>query len=448
MEKLPSLPFSTLILTQLPSLHGSGRSETGSGADGVWHLLGLVALRFSQGDLATRPPADVPPAAVEYAIRTLDSPAVEENRDPRPAALAVVALRPEARSDPAFLARHLGLTEQDGAVFAGAFTLKGVAPHVVGRYFVAEPERFGPVVASLLRDGDAGVLAHLLPSMREAESRNPAVVLDALVVRLRNADHGRVAELPLLHTLAAVAPDRLLANGCSGMAAWLPQLRADLADTLGRLGSLSQSLANSRFDLLIRLAGDGFYAVRRAAYRAAVGCDLDRFISLASSWALWREPGREGPRRFAAECAGWLPREVESEHFAQLEWDQEPGVREKHERSLRERDDRLSANEFENRVLEVRESDGVIRNWRHGIGLSRVGDDSTISRLADRLGHGLPPSVRFWLKRVRKAVERRWGDVTRKWPEPWFARRVSWRAFLESSGARMVRKPQWRELFG
>jgi hypothetical protein len=372
--------------------------------------------------LASRPAAEVPLAAFEYASGVLTAQAAEENRDPRPAALALAARRPGACSDPNFLAQHLGLTEDSGLLIAGPLTLSAPATHVVGRYFVAEPERFGPVVASLLRDTDTIALAHVLPSVRDVASKNPAVVLDALIARLHKADSGRVAEPPLLHTLAAVAPDRLLLDGCFKMAAWLPQARADLADTLGGLGALPEKLANARFELLARLAGDGVYAVRRSAYRAAARCAPDRFIGLVSSWAHWRKPGRQGPRRYAAECVGWLPPAVAAEHFAHLGWDQEPGVREAYRRSLREREDRLAASEFEAPVLDVRDPAGVVRNWRYGIGLSRVGDDSTIRRLVDRIGDGLPPSVRFWLKRVRKAVEGRWAEVTQKWPEPWFAR--------------------------
>ena len=84
-------------------------------------------------------------------------------------------------------------------------------------------------------------------------------------------------------------------------------------------------------------------------------------------------------------CAGWLPAEVVAEHLAQLGWDQEPSVRDAYERSLREREERLAAAEFEERVLGVRDPECVIRNWRHGVGLSRVGDDSTIRRLEGRL---------------------------------------------------------------
>jgi hypothetical protein len=372
---------------------------------------------------ATMPPADVPPVAIAYARQVLDSAVVDQDRDPHSAALALLARQPGARSDPRFLTRRLGLIEEGGSLVADPTTSGGVVPHVVGRYFAAEPERFARAVASLLQDGDANVIARLLPSVLEVGAKNPALVQAALVARLRWADGGRTAEPPVLHALARVAPDRLLRDGCSNVAAWLPQARADLADTLGEIsGTLPEELATRRFELLARLAGDGIYAVRRSAYRAAAKCEPDRFVSLASSWAQWSQPGRQGSRRYAAECVGWLPPAVVEKRFAHLSWDQEPGVRDAYKRSLAEREDRLAADEFEAQVLKVCDAAGVVRNWRHGIGLSHVGDDSAIRRLTNRLADGVPPSVQFWLKRVRKAVERRWGKVTQKWPEPWFAR--------------------------
>lgn len=371
---------------------------------------------------ATLSPEAVPTNAITYAEGVLTSQAAEESRDPRPAALALISRQPGASSNPEFLLRHLGVTDHGGVAVAGPSTLRGVAPHVVGRYFAAEPTRFGQAVATLIVDGDSGALAHVLPSVQEAGTKNPSVVLDALLVRLRRADTGRVADPALLRTLAAVAPDRLLAEGCSNVTAWLPQARANLADTLGRLGPLSAAAADARFELLTQLAGDGIYAVRRAAYRAAISCETTRFAGLVVSWSRWREQGRQGPRRYAAECAGWLPPSVGEEQLAALGWDQEPTVRKSYELSLRERRDRLAASEFESRVLSVQVPAEVLGHWRYGVALSRVGDDSTIRRLADRLGDGLPPSVRFWLKRVRKSVEKRWGEVTRKWPEPWYSR--------------------------
>ncbi|HEY1376694.1 MAG TPA: hypothetical protein VGF55_07860, partial [Gemmataceae bacterium] len=339
---------------------------------------------FSKRELlfafANSPAASVPAAAVEYASGVLVAQA-ESKPDLEAAAVTLVARLPESRSDAAFLARHLGLTELDGVPVATSPRFASAVPHVVGRWFYSEPERFGPAVASLLGKGDAMAVAQVLPWVRRVGASSPTVVVDGLVTRLRDADGGQVAEPTVLQTLAAVAPNRLLTDGCRNMASWLPQARADLADTLGRLGPLHEGQASARFDLLTELAGDGIYAVRRAAYRAAATSDVERLISLAIGWAGWRQPGRQGPRRYAAECAGWLSSPIEAEHFAQLASDQEPAVREAYERSHRERADRMAAADYEDRVLSVRDSQDVIRNWRHGVALSRVGDDSTLRRL-------------------------------------------------------------------
>lgn len=50
------------------------------------------------------------------------------------------------------------------------------------------------------------------------------------------------------------------------------------------------------------------------------------------------------------------------------------------------------------------------------------GHDATVRRLAGRRRDGLPPAVRYWLRWVQNSVEERWAGVTRKWPDPWYAR--------------------------
>jgi hypothetical protein len=250
------------------------------------------------------------------------------------------------------------------------------------------------------------------------------MVVDALVTRLRRAEDGRLAELPLIDTLTLVAPDRLLADGCRGVESWLPQARAHLATVLGRLARVTPEIVHLRSQLLFRLVGDGIYAVRRAAYQAAAESALDDFLPLALGWVRADDTGgSEGLRRRAAEIAGWLPPNFVTQHLDSLRSDSEPGVREAYRRSIADRDERVLARLYEQRVLAVCNKDEVIGTWRYGVALSKVGDDLTLDRLADRLSVDLPPSVRFWISRVRKAVERRWGDLTRQWPEPWFARR-------------------------
>jgi len=372
---------------------------------------------------AARPEVEVPPSLVRYANDLLDEPPTDESRDPRPAALAVCARCRDSSSDGDFLARRLELSlDTDGVTTGPSTPLRGVVPYLVARYFVADPERFARAVAAVISEGSVAALSHLLPSVREVGAECPPVVVNALVARLRKADDGRIAELPLLRIIAAVAPDRLIRDGCSRIGAWLPHARVALADSLGGVSALRDALAVARFNLLVQLAGDGIYAVRRAAYRAAVACDPERLSNLVLGWASWhKEPGREGPRRRAAESAGWLLSVVD-EPLRALSWDQEPAVREAYRRSMAERSERATAREYEARVLAVREPNDVVRTWRYGLALAQVGDDTALDRISGRLATGLPPSVRFWLSRVRKAVERRWNEVTRKWPEPWFAR--------------------------
>ncbi|QEL17605.1 hypothetical protein [Limnoglobus roseus] len=370
-------------------------------------------------------PEGVEDGAVRYASGVVTTPAVGDVGGVRAAAVWLVGLQPRSRHDLAFLTTHLGLAEQDGKyVLAGPRPGGRVAPHVVAQYYAADPERFGTAVASLVGDGDEGTIALVLPAVREAANRTPAVVSDALLARLRAADQGYSFEPEVLRALAAVTPDRLLAEGCENVTAWLPQARAELAETLGELVLPSGNSLDARFTVLARLAVDGVYAVRREAYRQAATCEPDRLLAMVTSWAAWRDDDicRAGPRRYAAECAGWLTPEAVSGRIAGLAWDPEPAVRDAFERSVREREERRAAEAFEREVLGVSKAGSVIRHWRHGLALGRVGDDRTVRRLAGRRRQELPPAVRYWLKRVQKAVADRWAGVTRKWPEPWYAR--------------------------
>jgi hypothetical protein len=69
-------------------------------------------------------------------------------------------------------------------------------------------------------------------------------------------------------------------------------------------------------------------------------------------------------------------------------------------------------------VLSAATPADVVRLWRYGSALAPLGDDRTVERLRERADKNLPPSVRFWLDRIRKAVQSRWDDVVRRWPEP------------------------------
>jgi hypothetical protein len=370
----------------------------------------------------------LPDEIVDYAQRVLDDATGAESNVLYAPALALVARVRGHETDDRFLATRLGLLVGESGVDIELPVVSESVPHIVARYFVASPARFAPAISTLVRTGAVDVLSAVLPSINNVRPV-PLEVLDTLALRVRRADEG-LFEPPVLHTLARIAPKYLLSPVRSNVENWLPQARAELADILGSTGALEQEQSQSRFDLLVRLAGDGVYAVRRAAYRAAARCDPDKFLALVTSWGMATEGEGEGPRRNAAEAAGWLPHAPLRTGLAALAWDREPGVRLTFRRMLAERDERLRAARYATHVCSVRHPRDVIRKWRYGVALAQIGDDATLNRLDERLATRIHPAVRLWLERIRKAVQQRWDETTRKWPEPWFTRRGHLEQFM------------------
>ena len=271
----------------------------------------------------------------------------------------------------------------------------------------------------MLETGRPATVAYLLPVVLTTNSTLPPPVADALVARVRRADTGGVAELPVLAALGRVAPDRLVFDTCQRVDAWVPQGRAALADVLGGIRVEGEPRSQARFALLARLAGDGVFAVRRAAYRAAVKSDPQGWAEQIREWARGDEP----LRRRAAEAAGWLSPDQAGEHLSELIRDPEPSVREAARQSLAARGKRASAESHLRHALGVENPSDIVHNWRYGVALSHVGDDATVEALDAAAKDASHPKVRFWLKRVRKAVQANWDKVTKKWPDPWYTRR-------------------------
>lgn len=369
-------------------------------------------------------PGDVPSSAVEYARRTLDAPVSNGHLEGeiRTAATSLLALQHEFASDPSFLSDRLGLRSRDDGLVDVA-DIERTVPHVLGRYFEGDPDRFAPAIAMMVLKASGIQQALILPWLQESPTGLPALIVDALVARMRRAESSWDYDLRLLRLLAVKAPKKLLLELRPDVVRWFSEARADLADILGEMDGLDLALTDARFDLLVDLTGDGLHAVRRAAYRAATKVEPDRFLELALSWAAWDRSGLRGPRDRAAECAGWFPDHAESSPLRRLLHDRDPEVRRACERSLAEREDRLMAEEFESRVLAVDDPRDIVPNWRYGVALAQVGDDSTLKRLEARRHELVPPSVRSWLSRISKAVETRWTKVMRESPEPWHARR-------------------------
>jgi hypothetical protein len=109
---------------------------------------------------AARPPEQVPVDLLDYSTDLLDHPPGDDAAQRGSAALVLLSRQPGSRLSVDFLTTRLALIVDTEGLTAGPMTLHGVIPHVVGRYFVAEPERFGRTVAFILIEGGVGALSH------------------------------------------------------------------------------------------------------------------------------------------------------------------------------------------------------------------------------------------------------------------------------------------------
>lgn len=339
-----------------------------------------------------------------------------------PAALMLYASRLDGDALIAFQTVRLGLSESSGRVHAAdPAAVPVVGYHLIAHWYGSDPARYAPAMSVLLRTDDPRRTAPLAVAIQRVGTANLPEVLEALVTRLHRMDDGHVAEPFLLELLGEVAPDRLVKTDWSHLDRWLPQARAALADAVARVRADHLRIDCER--LLIRLACDGMFGVRRAAFRAYSELAPDAFTALAVGWATAEDDGGIELRQRAAEAYRWVRSEDTVKSLRALEWDPEPSVREAFTRAADERREAAWADAYAAKVLSAAAPADVVRLWRYGSALVRLGDDQTISLLRTRAQEDVPPNVRFWLDRIRKAVQSRWDDVVRKWPGPWFTRR-------------------------
>jgi hypothetical protein len=348
--------------------------------------------------------------------------------DFRPVALAALARLGLLASQPDILQQHLGLRHEGHTwVWERLPALPG-AWIVVGILYTKEPDEFALPVADLLRNGNWTVVVQLAPLLRAGPRPTPEPIVGAVLERIRHA-LPEIGEPDLIPLLAELAPNLLASESWSGMLGWPPQVRAVLAEALARHPSPDD--LDRRMNLLLVLMGDGQYGVRRAAFKAAARLSPDRLRSVCTAWSLLTESSvqpAERPyaldmRSRAAEAAAWLESFPIEGPIADLASDPEPEVRATFARCRRERQERDWARVYVRNVLAACEDASVLKAWKYGRALERVGDDETLERLEEQRRGELAPGVRHWLGRIIKKLRTRWDEVTRGWPEPWFARR-------------------------
>ncbi len=319
-------------------------------------------------------------------------------------------------------------------------------PYILGLLYYDHSQELAPAFARLLQTSDflhvPQIYGWLIAShLGLSRPPLPRVIRDALIKRVYSGQSQTSSETGGFEVLARLAPRDLAQEEWEGVwSKWLADSRAALADALGEadLDTDSQSKAVSHLQLL---AGDGQYAVRRAAYRALARQSMDALHKLCLSWSV--APSAELRQR-AAEACGWLGLEQNKaergrfeELYQELSVDREKSVREVAKRAWVERRKRHWAQQYLSIVMNVQgQTNGEMLDvWRYGDALTRVGDDSCIRALKEhRTGKVHPPNVRYWLERIIEGLQKNWRETTQKWPDPWFA----WSGQIEKGRGKLL----------
>jgi hypothetical protein len=384
------------------------------------------------------PSAEIPSQIAQVLHRALiPTPAgADSKEEAMRAGFRLVALATMARlgllaSDADAIRQHLGMRLEGETWRFNSHPRLSSFPVVVGILYAKDPRAFVHVVAEMLRESDWTTVAQLAPLLRDSPRPAPELIIAAILERVRRAGP-EMGEPDLIPLLADLAPGRIALESWGGMFSWPPQVREALADALTRSPMPASDDLRPRVNLLLLLTGDGQYGVRRAAFRAMARISPEELSYICAAWAQLTEanaqPGQRpyaiDIRRRAAEGAAWLAPFPTDGPIGDLACDPEPGVRETFARCRRERQERDWANEYLRYVLAACDNASLLKAWKYGRALERVGDDESLLRLEDRRREEeLPPGIRYWLGLVIKKIRSRWDEVTRNWPEPWFARR-------------------------
>ena len=310
----------------------------------------------------------------------------------------------------------------------------GASGYILSHLFAKHPDQFIGAVCTIIETKDWVVSAQLFHSLDdffcgpEPHSVNQKIV-DALVERIRLRQSRSSADLELFKFLGRWDRDSLTVRSWEeDWDNWMPDARVALADSLGESQEYKDDARNRAIDLILKLMGDGTYAVRRAAYRALsfVSDKSLRAYCIASP-----EDSSYELRNRGAEACCWLTNTEDFETaFQQFATDKEQCVRSAALCARQERQDRSMSEHYLEAVVECRKgtNEEILLAWKFGRALQAVGDDSCIERLTRHMqSERLPSNVRHWLKLIKDGLEKRWREVTQKWPEPW----LTWKGTIE-----------------
>jgi len=333
---------------------------------------------------------------------------------------------------PELMRSTLGIESSDqGLQVVEGAELSQWAPHLIGRLYNAHPEIYAEVVAHLLlqRDWHPSVqILHWLDitHARREKTPIPTAVLNALLRRVRELYSPVYGETEVFEVLSTIAPNALVDQEWDSVIdKWMADTQVALANALGKAVITPERKVRC-YSHLEKLAENGLYAVRRAAYRALAKQSQEHLYQLCKSWS---GSSVLNLKIHAAEAISWIeytPEKADLEGFSEIfaicSVDLEPKVREAAQRAWDERRKRLWARDYLSIVLNVKgeTNRGIFDAWCYGDALGQIGDDECQEALREHLSNQvLPPHVRYWLGCIVKHIETNWKKTTQKWPESW-----------------------------
>jgi hypothetical protein len=339
---------------------------------------------------------------------------------------AIIRRGQQSELEDRFFAERLNLKVADQTYsFAQPEKVSGWQAFLIGLLYQADPARFAPAISGVLLYCESDAAFRVYRSVTQTGLDTPAVIIDAVVGRIRERFRLNSVETSLFDVLASIAPDRLISeNWAAEWNSWLPQGRSVLCDAIGTIARMPAEMRGRAIVVLSALALDSTFPVRRAAYRAFSRIDP---AALATTCRRWSRSENVELRKRAAEAAAWLSRQLFDDNNIEeidLSEDQERSVRTIAKDILQSRLRREWAELYLDRVLSVASgsNQAVLSAYRFGRALTKLGDDDTRKRLAFHIASNkLSSNVVYWLNGLIKAIDTRWKQETRKWPEPWFA---------------------------
>jgi hypothetical protein len=240
-----------------------------------------------------------------------------------------------------------------------------------------------------------------------------SIIGEALVQRIKQRNRPNSADLAVFRYLPIIAPLTLAKTKWQEMwNNWTSSARAALGDAFGCLTSLAhQAEITAHLDVLLT---DIHFGVRRSAARSLSEVNAEAattvFSSLASSSDIKKR----------VRAAEMLPY-IESDELPVLLQDEAKQVREASEKGMTARSQMLLAETLLGKVLSVRDPSNkeMLQVAKYAQALTKVGDDSTLSRLAENLSREIMPSrVRLLKSSLHKKLSQEWEKRRRNWPEP------------------------------